>query len=374
MIEISVVTYNNAAPSGALSASFDAQGGTIGRSDDNWFVLPDPKHHVSRFQASITSDGEQHAITNLSHANPTRLNGIELPCDVAHPLRHGDAITIGLYVLRADVVRHAARLPTRAAVATASVAPATNAAPQAQPASRPAPALHAAATNALCAVESQPALPARTETVAEDAAPVDLQALLQAFLKGAGIPDISLSSGLTPELMEMLGGLLACAIDGTVDLIGMRALVKREVKADVTMVVVRKNNPLKFLPDGATVLTQMLRKRMPGFMGPVEAMQDAYQDLHAHQLGTEAGMQAAMRSLHHQLDPATLERSAGPVSMVERLLPARRKVRAWNRYCAVHRQTGAALAADAHAVAGKAFLDAYERASERYKDEVADER
>jgi FHA domain-containing protein len=370
MIEISVVTYNNAAPSQALSARFDAHGGTIGRSDDNRFVLPDPKHHVSRFQASIKSDGEQHAITNLSHANPTRLNGIELPCDVAHPLHHGDAITIGMYVLRAEVVPHANRLPLRTVAAVAALASATGA-PLPSRGTQP---MHATATSALRAVDQQRALPPLPETIAEDAAPVDSQGLLQAFLKGAGIPDISLSSGLTPELMEMLGGLLASAIDGTVDLIGMRALVKREVKADVTMVVVRKNNPLKFLPNGTTVLTQMLRKRMPGFMGPVEAMQDAYQDLHAHQLGTEAGMQAAMRSLHHQLDPVTVERGAGPVSVVERLLPARRKVRAWNRYCAVHRQTGAALAADAHAVAGKAYLDAYERASERYKDEVADER
>ena len=372
MIELAVVTYNNAVPAQPLSARFDGEGGTIGRSDDNHFVLPDPKHHVSRFQASITSDGEHHSITNLSHANPTHLNGAELPCDIAQPLQPGDAITIGMYVLRANAVAGASRSPTRPPADAASRAPASSLPARIVQALQATTATSTASAVRECA--AQPATSPPAEPIAASAAPADAQALLQAFLNGAGIPEISLSSGLTPELMEMIGGLLASAIDGTVDLIGQRAVVKREVKADVTMVVVRKNNPLKFLPDGATVLTQMLRKRMPGFMGPVEAMRDAYEDLHAHQLGTAAGMKAAMRSLHHQLDPAFIERSVGPVSVLERILPASRKVRAWNRYCAVHRQTDAALAADTHAVAGKAFLDAYERASEQYKDEVADER
>jgi predicted component of type VI protein secretion system len=36
---------------------------------------------------------------------------------------------------------------------------------------------------------------------------------------------------------------------------------------------------------------------MPGFMTPAEAMEDAFQDLRAHQLGVVAGMKAAMDAL-----------------------------------------------------------------------------
>lgn len=372
MIEIVVVRYNNAPPVHPLSAVFDRDGGTVGRSEDNQFVLADPKHHVSRLQARIISDGELHAITNLSHANPTVLNGTELACDVAYPLKAGDEIRIGLYVLRAlAATAPVYRLPTATPAPSPNMdlqsqqASATQAAPAAVRLASQAGSAGANAALAASAVERQ---------VAPDAAAPDAQALLQAFLDGAGIPSITLSSGLTPELMELLGNLIGQAVDGTVDLINLRALVKREVNADVTMVVVRNNNPLKFLHDGATVLTQMLRKRMPGFMSPVEAMQDAFDDLHGHQLGMMAGMQAALQDLHRQLDPDTVERNAAAPTLGERLMPAAHKARLWDQYRSLHAKAGNTVQNDQQTLTSKAFLAAYERASERYKDEAANGR
>ncbi|MFD2272060.1 type VI secretion system-associated FHA domain protein [Undibacterium arcticum] len=114
------------------------------------------------------------------------------------------------------------------------------------------------------------------------------QELLDAFMRGAGIAQDpagrGIGSKLTPELMEMLGKLLSVSIRGTHNLLSSRSMVKRAVQADVTVVVKRNNNPLKFfLQDSDTIILQMLRKKMPGFMEPVEAMQEAYGDLYAHQ-------------------------------------------------------------------------------------------
>ena len=402
MIEIIVVSYSNEAPAEPLSAVFDHQGGSIGRSDDNHFVLPDPKHHVSRMQAMVVSEGDRHRITNLSHANPTVLNGNELACDTPHPLAVGDEIQIGMYLLRA---RTPARVvsaeppinPVAVAAAVAITADAVLAASgiEGRAIASARPIAGSTATSACSAVfmpsdrapepvldRSMPPAPANAVNSvnsvnavnAVSAASTDNHALLQAFLNGAGIPSITLSSGLTPEFMETIGTLLAAAIDGTIDLIGMRASVKREVNADVTMVVVRNNNPLKFLPDGAAVLTQMLRKRMPGFMGPVDAVHDAFDDLHAHQLGLMAGMHASMRELHQQLDPATVAgASAGP-SRLERLFPASRKAALWDRYCSMHQQLAVAPQSAAQLLSDKAFLSAYEKASEAYQDEASNAR
>ena len=361
MIELVVVSYNNAPPARALSARFDVSAGTIGRSDDNHLVLSDPKHHVSRFQALVRSDAHLHTITNLSQANPTVLNGVELLLDQAQALRPGDEIRIGPYVLRTDAVHRERSLASR----RQRIAPAPTALPLAsfQPALSPAgpraakPAMHASAA-------AGPVPPGIANH----------QELLQAFLDGAGIPSITLSSGMTTELMTTLGTLLACAVNGTRDLVSLRALVKREVRTDVTMVEVRNNNPLKFLPDGATVLTQMLRKRMPGFMAPVEAMQDAFDDLHAHQLGMMAGMQASLGELHAQLDPAAVDSGSGPVSTFERLQPATRKARLWDSYRSLHEETGIALRNDTKTLGSQAFLSAYEQASEAYLDEAAGKR
>lgn len=387
MIEIIVVCYSNETPSQPLSAVFDHQGGSIGRSDGNHFVLPDPKHHVSRLQAMVVSEGTRHRITNLSHANPTMLNGSELACDVTHPLKIGDTIQIGMYVLRTQTPAcpaaappqpYAVEMGTDAALiatgtdngghaAVALTASATSSA------SAPARAATAGANKpALGSVSDAGELPAPSTPAV--AASTDNHALLQAFLKGAGIPSITLSAGLTPEFMETVGALLAAAIDGTVDLIAMRASVKREVNADVTMVVVRNNNPLKFLPDGATVLTQMLRKRMPGFMGPVDAVHDAFDDLHAHQLGLMAGMQASLRELQRQLAPVTISDKGAAISRMARLFPVNRKAALWDRYCSAHAKLAAAPQSAAQILSDNAFLRAYEKASEAYRDEASNAR
>ena len=280
MIKITVVSYNDQTSILPLSAVFDRNGGTLGRGDDNYFVLPDPKHHVSRLQASVKSDGTRHAISNLSQANPILVNGHEIEFGREHDLQVGDKIQIGLYLLHAELQPAEDEDEPARDVG----APHVNGAPYVN-----------GATPAAAPVGSTPATTAAEQPAAPDAlADADNQALLQAFLNGAGIPALSISSGLTPELMEMIGKLLATAIQGTVDLNALRALVKREVHAEVTMVVVRNNNPLKFFPDCQTILTQMLRKKMPGFMGPLEAMQDAYEDLRAHQLGIVAGTRAAL--------------------------------------------------------------------------------
>ena len=402
MIEITVVSYSNEAPAHPLAAMFGHQGGLIGRSDDNHFVLPDPKHHVSRLQARVQSDGDRHCITNLSHANPTVLNGSELACDTPHPLQVGDEIQIGMYLLRARTPAKAATpapwvdhiAPVVNAVVpaanvenqlvaveliTASAMPHLATAPGAPclaSAHEPAPSMRPAASAATPATSATPATPATSATSALPAmtASTDNHGLLQAFLNGAGIPSITLSSGLTPEFMETIGALLAASINGTVDLLGLRASVKREVNADVTMVVVRNNNPLKFLPDGATVLTQMLRKRMPGFMGPVDAMLDAYNDLHAHQLGLLAGMQASMLDLRRQLDPATIAGDGTAVSRMERLFPVNRKAALWDRYCSLHQQLAATPQLAAQILSSNAFLSAYEKASDDYLDEASNAR
>lgn len=195
----------------------------------------------------------------------------------------------------------------------------------------------------------------------------DSQALIQSFLKGAGIPNVALPAGLTPEWMEMIGQLLAIAVHGTTELAALRALVKREANAEQTVVVVRNNNPLKFFSDGQTVLTQMLRKRMPGFMGPVEAMEDAHQDLHAHQLGMVAGTKAAMADTLKRLNPKMLDEEL-PYTVADRLIPFYRKERLWEAYRKRFKEAKRELREDSTSVFGKAFLDAYEKEIERFQN------
>ena len=400
MIKLTAVSYNNQASSTPLSAVFGRDGGTMGRSEDNYFVLPDPKNLVSRVQASIKSDGTRHLITNLSQANPILLNGKEIDFDREYAFNPGDEIQVGLYILRAEphlvaVDGSAPALidrPAAAAIAPVEIRavpvkddseavrdPVSSKAGLARQMPNLAE-LHqkkseASALRVRQAEESARA-PAKEK---HPGAPADQVAsgtendvLMQAFLKGAGIPQVSLNSGMTPEFMETLGKLLATSIQGTFQLLATRASIKREVKADVTMVVVRNNNPLKFLSDSETVLVQMLRKKMPGFMGPNEALQDAFADLQAHQSGMVAGMNGAISEVLKRFDPKSLEARIKSSNFLDTLVPLHRKARMWDQYDHLFEEINREAQRDYQKLFGKAFLKAYEKEIERSRNEEHD--
>ena len=113
--------------------------------------------------------------------------------------------------------------------------------------------------------------------------------LLRAFLTGAGVPDLELPS-LSPRLMQIFGELLREATKGTLDLLAARAITKREMRANMTIIVASENNPLKFSPNAEAAMSHLLAPQGRGFMTPLRAMRDAYDDLRAHQFAFVAGM------------------------------------------------------------------------------------
>jgi type VI secretion system FHA domain protein len=185
------------------------------------------------------------------------------------------------------------------------------------------------------------------------------EALRLAFLRGAGLGPEAFGA-LTPDTMETLGKLMAGTLQGMIDLLALRSLVKQEVKADVTAVVLRNNNPLKFFPDSQTVMTQMLRKKMPGFMEPVEAIEDAIDDLRSHQKGVVAGTKASMAKVIHRLRPERVE-STLKDSFQYRMISPLRKAALWDLYCQQHNKVMGESQDNFKTLFGPDFLAAYER-------------
>jgi len=204
-------------------------------------------------------------------------------------------------------------------------------------------------------------LPPVADSSPETAA-LQLHRLKQGFLRGAGLPASALSTDLTPETMEFLGKLLAASLQGTIDLLALRSLVKQEVHADVTTVLVRNNNPLKFFADSQTVLTQMLRKKMPGFMEPLESLEDAWGDLQAHQRGMTAGARACMQAMLADLGADKVGAAVPAPGLADKVLVHRRGHLQWQEYLRRHRAAEMNIDAQLH---GAAFLAAYDRAVEQ---------
>ncbi|AIO55791.1 FHA domain protein [Burkholderia mallei] len=198
-------------------------------------------------------------------------------------------------------------------------------------------------------------------------APATPETLLQAFFEGAGLDTAAEQHHWSAEQLFVAGQLLALFANGTVELLSSRSILKREVKADMTMLLDRENNPLKLLPNGSAVLRQMFGLPLPGFMTPQSAVSDAFQDLHAHQIGMVAGMRAALMDLLTRFSPQRLrERDAAP-QWYEKRVPALYKARLWDRYATTHRDTLFAIEDDFASVFGKAFLSAYDAEVESYR-------
>ncbi|SIT51124.1 FHA domain protein [Paraburkholderia piptadeniae] len=189
--------------------------------------------------------------------------------------------------------------------------------------------------------------------------------LLTAFLRGAGLD--TASDQWTAEQLHTAGQLLALFANGTVKLLSSRSILKREVKADMTVLLDRENNPLKLLPDGGAVLRQMFGLPFPGFMSPEGAVSDAFDDLHAHQIAMVAGMRAALTELLRRFAPERIEQRTPVERLLDRYVPAWRKAKLWNAFAKLHRDTLLAVEDDFSAVFGSAFLAAYDTEVAQYR-------
>lgn len=218
----------------------------------------------------------------------------------------------------------------------------------------PAPAAPAAAV---------PASPAAPDISAE---------LLAAFQRGLGMP-IYAHGGLTPERMEQLGVVVRESVAGTMGLLKARALTKREFRADMTMIVSRENNPLKFAPDLEFALFQLLEPKGGGFLAAEPAMRDAYLDLRSHQFGFLAGMRAAIGGLIERFKPEVLEKRISHGGFLASVLPGARKARLWDLYEQHYAAISREAEDDFDALFGREFLKAYEAQIERLRDEAEEQ-
>jgi len=184
-------------------------------------------------------------------------------------------------------------------------------------------------------------------------------ALWAAFCQGAGV-NIKLPQGLTPELMKVIGQVLQHSVDGTIKLVAVRAAAKQELKADVTTIQARNNNPLKFSPDAGAAIEQLLQPPMRGFMMGPAAVTDVMDDLLGHAIGTMAGMRAALTGVLDRFEPSKLEGKISSHSVLDSVLPMNRRAKLWELYLQHYKRIRDDAQDDFHDLFGKAFIDAYE--------------
>ena len=244
--------------------------------------------------------------------------------------------------------------PTKAppVAKTPAAAPLAAATPAA-PAASAVPA--AASAKPRASAPSAPAVPTSPATPEE---------LWRAFCEGAGI-SLPLPQGLNPQMMRVLGQVMHNAVEGTLKLMATRAAAKQELRAQVTTIQAKNNNPLKFSVDPQAALAQLLQPPMRGFLPGPDAVRDAMDDLLGHNIGTMAGTRAALQGMLKRFEPARLEAGLASKGVIDAVLPMNRRAKLWELYVEHYKQVQDAAQDDFHELFGRAFVKAYEQQLDR---------
>lgn len=212
---------------------------------------------------------------------------------------------------------------------------------------------------------SPPAIPVSTPpppaAASQPQVAQDDDALLHAFLRGAGLEHLRLDIQQAAAQMESIGRSYRLMVDGLIDVLRARSSLKGEFRLLQTMVQPVENNPLKFAPNAEEALLLLLRGGNSAFMSADQAVQDGFEDLRAHQLAVMAGVQAAIRHLLARFEPQALEARMGKGGGLASLLPGSRQAQCWQQFVGLYATLSREAEDDFQDLFGREFGRAYEQ-------------
>ncbi|MEC4562430.1 type VI secretion system-associated FHA domain protein TagH [Pseudomonas inefficax] len=230
--------------------------------------------------------------------------------------------------------------------------------PTSAPTAPPAPAVPA--------VSAQPAASAPVAAPAAAPAPAaSSDALLQAFLRGAGIEHLRIDAADAAAQMEAIGHSYRLMVEGLIDVLRARSSLKGEFRMQQTTIAPVQNNPLKFAPNADEALLLLLRHGNQAFMAPDQAVRESFDDVRAHQLAVMAGVQAAIKHLLECFQPARLEQRLAPAAGLAKLFGGSRQAHCWQQFTELYGQISREAEDDFQELFGREFSRAYEAHSSR---------
>ena len=399
---------------------------TIGRGEECGLVLEDPKKHVSRVHVELEEKDEgSFLLTVVSKVNPVFINGKRHAPGSKLDLSAGDSFELGEYELEILAPASSTKtiFPTSDVEETTrpnnqmvQVPKSSSAAPRQEKTVPVEPLAPEPAEEAHFQEDKLPpvepgifdeptpveAAPAAEENVFEEATFVGksadktaanlfdeatyvgkaahggnapgqggseagMRAAVQAFLAGAGLEGKEVSDAEIEAFLLQSGKIMRAAVEGAMALLAARATAKKELRAeDRTMVASKDNNPLKLMSDPQEAMAFLFdtKDRTGGFLDPVRAVGDAFEDLRAHEVALFAGMRAALLGAIQRFDPKTLEaeleKNAGGLGL-------NRKAKLWEQFAGFQQKLARDAEDDFNKVFGREFMGTYMAQVKRLK-------
>jgi len=386
LLELSVLSYHRLSPRQVAVKRFDAAGGSLGRSEQADWYLPDPERVVSGVHALISYTKGAFIITDKSTNGLFVNRAVEaLGAGNQHVLQHGDVLSMGDYEIQVALIaamppEHTAPSEHQRSVTSSETAPAVDSKISAEHAAGLSIAdvaadIFSGADNVVSTSRNKHSEPALTlddhflapsalipddwasEWQASDKTPVrelhsssaagkfvdekisstdPAQQCLQAFLKGLGVQESDPRLTSSAQWWETLGQALQQSLQGMIGVMRERSNVKNTFRVNQTTFQQRENNPLKFSANTEEAFHNLFNRRGASFMPARQAIAEAFADISQHEAAILAGTAGAMTGLLAQLSPARIETSDFGGSFVDKVNPAQRQARLWSRYKALH--------------------------------------
>jgi type VI secretion system protein ImpI len=415
LLALSVISGQGASLGAAAYKVFDERGGSIGRLDSNDWALPDPERFVSSRHAVVRFQDGAFCLEDVS-TNGTFLNEPDRPVSKSEPVRlkEGDRLFIGDYEIMVQLIEEGARAavegasapsqapssapggvlgpqdplavigvgaasasapatPSPAAASPATPSPAT---PSPAAASLAAPSPAALAPPASAGGASVPAAPVaaasapaeRADSPAASSAPRPATASAPGLEQSAR--DLLGALGLDardvgPDVAAQLGAIVRIVVQGMIEVLRARAEVKSNFRMPMTSVRIVENNPLKFSLDADDALHNLFVKRNPGYLGPLEAFREGFEDIAFHELAMLAGIRAAYQAMVGKFNPAHLEETYTGNLRRTSMLPIGGRTKLWDMYCAQFGNIEKDSEASFQLLFGEEFAKAYHKQLER---------
>lgn len=406
LLELSVLSYHRLSPRQVAVKRFDMAGGSLGRSEQADWYLPDPERVVSGVHAVISCNNSVFSITDKSTNGLFINRAVEaLGQGNSHVLQHGDVLCLGDYeiqvalidALPAEIARSVAphsadatagsdhnTLQSNSGLRISDVATdifsgsqalnprAENALAKPQAKQELAMDDHFLAPSALIPdgwesdwqpAETLPAVAAPavvSNTTTQQQGPASQHQCLQAFLTGLGVSEANQHAIDSPQWWEQLGQALQQSLQGVIAVMRERSNVKNSFRVNQTTFQQRENNPLKFSANIDDAFHNLFNRPGASFMPARQAIAEAFADISQHEAAIIAGAAGAMSGLLAELAPSKLEASDYGGGFVDKVNPAQRQARLWNRYKALHRELAADLNNKDKQGVNDDFISAYE--------------
>lgn len=400
---------------------FSVHGGSIGRATDNDWVLPDPDRYISGHHAAVDYRDGAYYLRDTS-TNGVFVNRSDQPVGRGTPIRlyDGDELRMGDYVFQATVVNISGQddgvevegqpglrvRRKREDPASLSLkllgdqADALHGAAGGSTAASDADSGQFAATVRLTDEQVETNLQVDHKKIAslrnEDSAlsrfednlslemrePAELRApeppgagrrdfteAVRQLLEHAGLDPSHVPSEAEDEIIETVGKMLRVTVEGMQSLLRSRGEMKARFRMSQTGFQPVANNPLKLVSGSREALEKMFYEHSEAYLGPVEALDEAFRDLRAHQAATLKGIQVAVRELLDRLEPGALEQRFQEAAKASgSSLSGAKKERYWELYRDAYQSIAGFREDNFASVIGARFADAYDRELERSPD------